>query len=542
MKNVHTLLFMFVLGMLFSCQTAPQNAAPEGSEMAHEDFQIHRLETTYDFNSFSEQDQLKITMAESLENVLIADKEYARSFLKTLVHGQKVNELVYAIHKNTRLNNKSSNRDSSAMSLESILIEHISSSSQRKSTAAEKEQRIDLLKRAGIILPNLVIKIPDWVEVILEAIDAEKLGYAVYPGINTKDLSFQYKNSKHVSMQTLAEYVPIQIKESEKLLPVRQNSTTTLWGDDLIEDHFPILKNCSDFNMQTYVKCNVYGYDFIDKMQLHDDLMHMRLCAVAIDPVSEAIDASCDKVYDRDCVREKNVIEGIKFVNYASLLVVNNQPGGEDVFTLHYQFSVASMCGDLEETRMCPPNNWKLVFPGRFDDFFETKLYWGVPSDSRNVSFIGKILWYNYYVKSIPIYYDIPVDMSQEQIYSQARYLDLTADSTWDGNEYGHAISMAVYEHDDVVVKESTTNTISITNTTKISNTLKIGKRFETALDFSNAVKRTSSTTITMDAAKDVDLGKRGLNYYSKNYDLPHGGYGYYISTGAVSTHFAIYY
>ena len=132
--------------------------------------------------------------------------------------------------------------------------------------------------------------------------------------------------------------------------------------------------------------------------------------------------------------------------------------------------------------------------------------------------------------------------MSQEQIYSQARYLDLTPDSTWDGNEYGHAISMAVFEHDDVVVKESTTNTISISNTTKISNALKVGKAFETAADFSNSVRRTSSTTITIDAAKDVDLGKRGINYYSKNYDLPNGAYGYYISTGAVSTHFAIYY
>lgn len=539
MKHVQPLLTILLIGLMLACEkVAVENT---DLETTRQDFVIHRLETAYDFNSFSEQDQLKIAMAESLENALIADRAYAQSFLNTLVAGQKVNELVYATHKNVLLKNKSAKSDTSDMTLENILIQHVESSTQEKGTTAEKEHRIDLIRRADAILPNLVIKMPDWVAVILEAIAAENLEYAVYPGINTKDLSFQYKNSLHTSMQTLADYVPIQIKESETLLPVKMNTTTTLWGDDLIEDHFPVLQGCSAFNIATYVKFSTHGYDFIDKMRLHDDLMNRRLCTVAIDPVIDETNEDCDKEYERDCVREKNVIEGMKFVNYACLLAINNQPGGEDVFTLHYQFSVASMCGDLEATQVCPPNNWKLVFPGRFEDFFETKLHWGVPEDSENVSFIGKIFWYDYYVKSIPIYYDIPVDMSQEQIYSQARYLDLTPDSTWDGNEYGHAISMAVFEHDDVVVKESTTNTISITNTTKISNALKVGKAFETAANFSNSVRRTSSTTITIDAAKDVDLGKRGLNYYSKNYDLPNGGYGYYISTGAVSTHFAIY-
>ena len=540
MKHVQPLLTMLFIGMMLACEkVAVENTALDTID---NNFVIHRLETAYDFNSFSEQDQLKIAMAESLENALIADRAYAQSFLNALAADQKVNELVYATHKNVRLKNKSAKSDASAMSLENVLIQHVESSAQGKGTSAEKEQRIDLIRRAAAILPNLVIKLPDWVAVILEAIEAENLEYAVYPGINTKDLSFQYKNSSLTSMQTLANHLPIQIKESETLLPVKMNSTITLWGDDLINDHFPVLEGCSEFNIATYVKFSTHGYDFVDKMQLHHDLMNGLLCTVLIDPVVDGTSEDCHKEYERDCVREKNVIEGIKFMNYACLLAINNQPGGEDVFTLHYQFSVASMCGDLEATQVCPPNNWKLVFPGRFEDFFETQLHWGVPEDSENVSFIGKIFWYDYYVKSIPIYYDIPVDMSQEQIYSQARYLDLTPDATWDGNEYGHAISMAVFEHDDVVVKESTTNTISITNTTKISNTLKVGKAFETAADFSNSVRRTSSTSITIDAAKDVDLGKRGLNYYSQNYDLPNGGYGYHISTGAVSTHFAIYY
>ncbi|MDC1472065.1 hypothetical protein N8354_02875 [Flavobacteriaceae bacterium] len=544
MKKLKFLLIILLIGTICSCENdIIEDVGNNTADLLNKDFEIHKLETEYDFNSFSKEDQLKITIGESLENLLISDKEYARDFLHKLVDNNKTKEFLYIEKKNVSAN-KTARSKNSEKSLESLLISHIysNSSTQNKGNSSEKQKRISLIERAETILPNLVIKIPDWANVVLENVDLEKLDYAVYSGINTKDLSFQYKNRNNLTYQTLADYIPIQIKESEQLIPVKKNSNKTLWGDDLFVDHFPSLNNCPEFKKKEYVKYSDNEYDFIDRTRLNEDLINVKLCGIDIEDDNGSGNNSCNKVYERDCVNEKNVIEGLKFVNYANLLTVNNQPGGEDVFTLHYNFTVASMCGNLETTEVCPPNNWKLVISGRFDDFFETQFHWGSPTDTENISFTGKTFWSKYYIKSIPKYYDIPVAINQEQIYSQVRYLDLTPNASWDGNEYGHAISLAIYEHDDVIVKESTTNSITITNSTKISGKLKIGEKFETAADFSNSVKRTSSTTINIEASKDVDLGIRALNYYSENYNLPYGGYGYYISTGSISTHFAIYY
>ncbi|QTD36272.1 hypothetical protein JL193_08845 [Polaribacter batillariae] len=101
---------------------------------------------------------------------------------------------------------------------------------------------------------------------------------------------------------------------------------------------------------------------------------------------------------------------------------------------------------------------------------------------------------------------------------------------------------MAIYEHDNRIVKQSTTNSITITNSTKISNKLKLGKAFEAGADFNNSVTRTSSTTLTIEAEKDVELGKVPINYYDQNFSLPNNGTGYNISTFAINTHFAFYY
>ena len=70
----------------------------------------------------------------------------------------------------------------------------------------------------------------------LENVDLEKLDYAVYSGINTKDLSFQYKNRNNLTYQTLADYIPIQIKEKitmtrKRLLDIiNEEITKVKWG------------------------------------------------------------------------------------------------------------------------------------------------------------------------------------------------------------------------------------------------------------------------------------------------------------------------
>ena len=69
-----------------------------------------------------------------------------------------------------------------------------------------------------------------------------------------------------------------------------------------------------------------------------------------------------------------------------------------------------------------------------------------------------------------------------------------------------------------------------------------MGEIFEAGGDFSNSVTRTSSTTYTIDAEKDVFLGKTAINYYQQNFTNPTIGFGYNVAAGSLTTHFAFYY
>ena len=275
------LLGFLLIGIITSCTN---ESTDNNISLQEKDFEIHKLETRYNFNTFSEEYQLKITIGESLENLLISDKEYARDFLNKLVDNSETKEFLYAEKKGISAN-KSVRSKNSEKSLESLLISHISgNSTQNKSKNAERGQRISLIQRAETILPNLVIKIPDWANVVLENIDLEKLDYAVYSGINTKDLSFQYKRAESMipGRSSITDYIPIQIKESEKLIPLKKGTNRTIWEDDLIDDHFPSLRDCDNFNREDYIIYRNSEYDFIDRIRLNEDLLNARLCGINI--------------------------------------------------------------------------------------------------------------------------------------------------------------------------------------------------------------------------------------------------------------------
>lgn len=551
MKNLKLLLTILLIGTMVSCENdITENVDDNTSDLQNKDFEIHKLETEYDFNSFSEEDQLKITMGESLENLLISDKEYAREFLTKLIENNKTKEFLYAEKKGT-LSNKTVHSKNSEKSLESLLIENIDNpSALYKGKNAERQKRVSLIQRAENILPNLVIKIPDWANVILENVDLEKLDYAVYSGINTKDLSFQLKKGENrdAFSSTISDYIPIQVKESENLIPLEKGTNTTIWGNNLIEDFFPSLKNCNDFDRNNYIVYEKSGYEYLDKIKLNDDLLNAKICGINIGNISfKKENSSCNKVYQRDCVTEKNVIEGLKFANYSVFKGANNQPGGEDVLTIHYVFVASQMCGDTSVSQDCPPTTWKLVFHGDYNRFFENQFIWGRPTSGELADVIytsSKGWWWwkkPFYVKAIPRYYDIPVDFSAEGIYSQAAYLQNTQNSNWDGNIYGTVVSFSVYEHDDVVVKSTQIESVTVTNTTKVSAKLKLGETFDAGSDFSNTVTRTSSHTYTIEAAKDVELGQSASVYFDQNFDNE-VLFGINKPTGSLNTHFAFYY
>lgn len=546
MKKLKFLLSVLLIGVIVSCDTdITENINNNKSNLQNKDFKIHKLETEYNFDTFSEEDQLKIAMGESLENLLISDKEYAREFLTKLIHNNKAKEFLYAEKKGI-FYDKTLHSKSSDKSLESLLIENIyNSSTLYKGNNSERQKRVSLIQRAENILPNLVIKIPDWANIILENIDSKKLDYAVYSGVNTKDLSFQYKKKTNNNISsTISDYIPIQVKESENLIPLQKGTNITIWGNNLIDDFFPSLKNCIDFDRKNYIIFEKSGYEYLDKIKLNNDLLSAKICGINIGNISlKKGNSSCNKFYQRDCVTEKNVIEGFNFSNYSVFKGVNNQPGGEDVLTLHYIFVASQMCGDTSVSKDCPPTNWRLVFHGDYNRFFENQFYWGEPSSEElaDVIYSSNSFWAKYYVKAVPKYYDIPVNFSAEGIYSQAAYLQNTQNSTWDGNVYGTVVSYSVYEHDDVIVKSTQTESVTVTNTTKVSAKLKLKEKFNAGSDFSNTVTRTSSHTYTIEAAKDVQLGQSSSVYFDQNFDNEIL-FGINKTTGSLNTHFAFYY
>ena len=523
MKNAIKIIYlMMIFCLVYSCSVDDFKEAP-----------VPTLEVTVDdldfnYDNLSNQDKIKVVVGEAISSLLINNPTFNDKLFSKLINLEnKTTEILYIKQKD--------NLFSDGKSLEDLLLEF----------HTKNEGKKNLITNINTLLPNLAIKIPQWTEAVLGNNELE-LEFAVYPCLTKyKEKVVYFKsgtqnlaNRSVSNSNVVSNYLPIQVEESERLIPVKKNTSTTFWGDDFFDDNFPLLSACPEFNRQDYTIHSNESYDFVDKITLNEDLINARLCAILLPDSSESM--NCNIVYERDCRTEKNVIEGLKLANISTFIGLNNQPGGEDVMSLHYQFSVASMCGNLMQNEFCPPSDWKFVFFGTFFNFFEIQTHYGSPLQSEvpDVIFNGN----GFYLKAFPIYYDIPIDFSEEGIYSQARYLPLSPNGTWDGNKYGDAISLAIYEHDDITVDVSQTNSISITNTTKVSANLSIGEVFEAGADFSNSVTRTSSTTVTIDASKDVELGKTAVNYYQQNFTNSSIGFGYNVTTGAVNTHFAFYY
>lgn len=529
MKNFKTYFILLSLVLIFSCsketltEGSPSNSNPNNIQ----NIQVKQDELQVTYEQLSSQDKIKVLVSEAASNFLLEDSDFNEEFFSKLINSEfKTKEFIYIKEKDQNISN--------SQTLEEMLLLYFE----------DNETKLNLIKSINTILPNLVIKIPEWTEVLLNRTDLD-LEFAVYPCISKyrsnpifffqKGNTFKQQNQGNI----VSNYIPIQVEESERLIPVSKTSNETIWKDDLVADHFPSLDGCSNFNKQNYTTHSNEDFDFIDKISLNEDLMNAKLCTSKIN-TSKATNNDCDITYERDCRNEKNVIEGFKLANTDVFTGINNQPGGEDVMSIHYNFVVASMCGDLKQTEICPPSNWKFVFFGTFNDFFELQLHVGRPTiaEQNDLIFVGS----NYYVKAFPKYYDIPFDQSVEQIYSQLRYLQLTPNSSWDGNEYGDAISFGIHEHDDVLVENTNTYSIEVSNSTKISLKLPLGEKFTIGGDFSNSVKRTSTYKYTIEADKDVELGKIVINYYDENYSFPDGGYGAFHSTGSIATHFAFYY
>ena len=530
MRNVNVLVILALFttsSIFYSCtkdEFTNTTTALNTNEVA-----IDKID--FDYNNLSNHDKIKVIVGQAISNFLINNPAFNDKLFSKLISAEnKTIELLYIKEKDYEFSN--------GKSLENLLLEFY----------ADNQDKKNLISSINTLLPNLAIKIPEWTEAVLGNNDLD-LAFAVYPCVvNYKRQNIYHKNGKMMSSKNstnnyssvISEYLPIQVEESERLIPVEKNTSITFWGDDFYEDNFPFLASCSDFNRQTYTIHSNESYDFVDKIALNEDLINVKLCGVSLSKNPSTVGSGCIIEYERDCRTEKNVIEGLKLSDNSVYNYLNNQPGGEDILALNFKFVVASMCGDLKSTQFCNPSTWTYIFLGTYSDFFETQTHYGNPTSDE----LGDVIFKdnNYYIKAFPKYYDIPINLSQKLIYSQINYLRLTPDSNWDGNEYGSAISFGIYEHDSQTTQQAYSKSIEITNTTKVSTKLTLEEIFEAGADFSNTVKRTTSYKYEIEGEKDVSLGDIVINYYDKNYNLPDGSFGINHTSGAVNIHFAFYY
>ncbi len=523
----------------------------------------------------SDIDRIKIALAKSLSNLIMNNQEVTTSSITSLIQSRNGNRILAYDFSTTTLGGSS---------LLQLLIDNIDSEDADIQVDIE-----DICKK----YPHLSIGFPLWVSKIpIEVINNSE--FVLFPSIRSRiEVNWEGIRLSDGAMVSQSkgmpyEYIPIQIKEAEDVIPYHESDLTTIWGDHLIEDHFPIVKNCEDvlttisefsisslcndeFKLLKIIEFrnNLRNACFMPPVEdcfngIDDDgdglvdgddpdcdgvIADQEICNNGIDDDGDGLideddpDCPCEPDCERDCVYEKNVIEGIKFANISVFDGLNNQPGGEDNISLHYVFVSSQMCGDPMVSTNCPPATWKKVFYGNFFDFFEIQQINGIPTQSElsDVIFIHPFV--DIYWKVFPIYYDIPNDNSFEGIYSQLPYLNNTANSHFDGNVYGNVVTLSIHEHDNVIVKQTTTHKITVVNVAKVSLGLQLPGTGNTAkFEFSNTTTKTSEYKYEIEAEKDVELGQTSSIYCDQNYTNSTIGYGINKSTGSIITHLAFYY
>jgi hypothetical protein len=163
----------------------------------------------FNYENLSSQDKIKVIVGEAVSNFLINNPTFNDKLFSKLVNQQKkTTELLYIKEKNDMF--------SDGKSLENLLLEFYATNQDKK----------NLITNINTLLPNLVIKIPQWTEAVLGNNDLE-LEFAVYPCLTKyKERVVYYKNGKQNlanksinNSNVVSEYLPIQVEESERLIP-----------------------------------------------------------------------------------------------------------------------------------------------------------------------------------------------------------------------------------------------------------------------------------------------------------------------------------
>lgn len=498
------------------------------------------------FNNFTEIDQaiidnegidsidkVKIALSNSLSNLFLGSD--AVSDLKELIINSENNRILASEFNSVMIRSES---------LLELLVKNLDPSESDLSDDIE-----DICSN----YPHMSIGFPQWVTSIPSS-QIEELELVVFPvlksgngrwlGIRLSDgiIIEQKKNRPY-------NYIPIQVKEAEDLIPYHETDLSTIWGDNLIEDHFQALSNCkdeiaaiSDFSISVF--CNP-EIKLLRIFTFRDHLIEN--CRVSLsNAISNESSNDCDQNYERNCIFENNVIENITLVSSASWSSLSNQVGGEDAIQLNYVFVASTMCGNLNEFEFCPSSSWTLSFIGKQDDFFDIQFIEGNQQGSEGIVIWESPLNTQEYITVKPKEYDVNPLEDSSSFYVEQFYLKTTLESHWNANILGSGISFYIYEHDNLIVEQPILATRQLGNISRVpfslinADSTNVDDIQFASFEFTDILRR-SFQNITIDLVKDVELGSSSSQYQDQNFENEVIGFGINKSTGSVSTKFAYY-
>lgn len=580
MRNnlANILLILAIIALPFSCikdDFANDNVPVEFNPFLH-NFVVDNT-YTFDRDIVFDIDRVKIALSISLTNLIQDNNQIDVSDIKELINEN--NGRILAV-------NFAEIRIGEATLLD-LFVENL---------APEDTDIEEVIQNICQFYPHISIGLPLWVESIPTDVVSEA-EWVVFPAVRIRPENlwrgFRLSDGAGITQGNSKpfEFIPLQIKEAEDLIPYREGDLTTIWDDHLVENHFPTLKECEkimsaipDFSLN--FPCS-QEYKFLEIFPFRDHLRNscfmqvdeicfngidddgdglideqdpdceeatpFEICNNGIDDDGDGlIDADddnceCNPICERDCNDEVNAINRIISLREATFNGISNQPGWEDYLSFHYTFSSAIMCGDLNFDSSCPAYIWKKIFHASFDDFFELQEQGGIPKDfTENLGVLFFDEKTNRQWKLNGLDFEIPVFSDEGGVLAQASYLDSDIGRSFNGDVYGDNISFDIQEHDNLIVDQVIIKTIELPNVSLVSLSLQtagqVQPRDESYSSFTfTDVVRASSVNLENVTFRDVSLGQSSLNYCDPNFTNDVVGFGITASTGSLSTVFAFY-
>lgn len=530
-----TLIGLFVLISLVSCH---KDDFIINGLSSYRDRDIRRTtDDDYPYQLLEPQDKLKYVVARLIARNLNNDAfvNFLKSKLKNT--NQSIHEIFYSEIRNQVV--------TGGNTFEQLLLHNIQPGQQ------EEINWIATLQHADQILPNLVITVPFWAKTILDYASGwdELSGEAVsvwpcmsrnYPSQQNWPLWFGYHQNvvyaADIHFTSAFDHIAFQVKESEKNLLV-SSITGRTWNRRRIDEIYTdtINNHLQNQVINEYIPLHGTGltnfnpdFKILDRFHLQNGIA-IKTAHPSGTPQSYP---SCEKKCDKDCVEEKNYIDGVKFGNGTVYAIVNNQPGGENVLLLEFHFLTAQMCGNLSLTETCVANKWKKTFSMATADAFPVQVRILTSQQIQSEIPSGALIIYRKKIKLVDKYvigYVTANCVKTDSYFADNRlyYLDQGGTHEWDGNIYGSNMLVTVIEHDEEVVTQTTLIQETKSISTKVStNIIPPQKPYTGAFEFSGQISRLTSNQFVYTAEKDVNLGDFGVHYCNKSFSVCTPGQG----------------